>query len=84
MVAEREAAQGAIERDEQQRREATNQGIIAMFLGIALFIAGIVATVWSYSQTNPGGSYFVFYGLVIAGAGVFLGGIAKIRTGKSD
>jgi hypothetical protein len=53
----------------------------AFFLGVALFVVGVGATVFSYMHTAPGGTYVVFGGLILAGlirmGTALLGGIGS-------
>ncbi|HEV2404529.1 MAG TPA: hypothetical protein VGR88_03700 [Ktedonobacterales bacterium] len=39
----------------------------AFFLGLGLLVVGAGATVFSYTHTAPGGTYFIFGGLILGG-----------------
>lgn len=45
----------------------------AFFLGLAIFLVGVGATVFSYTSAAPGGTYVVFIGLIV-------GGLARMIT----
>lgn len=48
---------------------------VEMFKGIAWAVLGLVITFITYAMASDGGTYFVFWGLCIYGAYIFLRGL---------
>ena len=59
----------------QNRRYERATSPTTVLLGIGLFIAGAMVTVWSYSAAGPGGTYLIASGLMLVGLVMVLKGI---------
>ena len=82
----------AAEADEVKATELGDSGIdtegiiraggFEILIGGGLVLGGIIGTVYSYTAAEPGGTYYVFWGLIVFGAvGIFKGLAKKYGNG---
>jgi hypothetical protein len=73
-----EIAQAAIPEGREQIRRARPR----MWIGGAIAVAGILITIITYTAATGGGTYFVAYGAILAGLGMFAQAMAEYNQGK--
>lgn len=71
---------------EEPEIKTSKKGITDIIIGVVLILCGVIITWVSYSLAAKGvfGSFAVFYGFIVVGIGILLGGIIKNRKYRKN
>lgn len=65
--------------DEATRKAKARRGVRSMWIGAAVAAGGLILTIATYANADPGGSYLIAWGPVVAGVFMIIGGFVDSR-----